>query len=46
MMAQLSRTWTAMAWTAAAIVLALAFLAYLRPSFLFDLTNQVLIWCG
>jgi len=31
---------------AAAAVLALAFLAYLRPGFMVDLTNMVLAWCG
>ncbi|MDF3832786.1 hypothetical protein P3W85_07480 [Cupriavidus basilensis] len=27
-------------------VLALAFMAYLRPAFVVDLTNMVLAWCG
>ncbi|GAB7543432.1 hypothetical protein [Cupriavidus sp. 8B] len=27
-------------------VLALAFMAYLRPAFMVDLTNMVLTWCG
>ncbi|MGO4325466.1 hypothetical protein AB4Z48_06550 [Cupriavidus sp. 2TAF22] len=30
----------------AAMVLALAFLGYLRPAFMVDLTNMVLAWCG
>jgi uncharacterized protein involved in exopolysaccharide biosynthesis len=30
----------------AAVALALTFALYLRPSFLFDITNQILIWCG
>lgn len=33
-------------WSLAAAVLALTFALYLRPSFLFDVTNQILIWCG
>lgn len=28
------------------VVLALGFLAYLRPAFMVDLTNMVLAWCG
>lgn len=27
-------------------VLALAFMAYLRPAFMVDLTNMALAWCG
>ncbi|SOY47820.1 conserved hypothetical protein; putative exported protein [Cupriavidus taiwanensis] len=27
-------------------VLALGFVGYLRPSFVVDLTNMVLAWCG
>lgn len=27
-------------------VLALGFVGYLRPSFMVDLTNMVLAWCG
>lgn len=33
-------------WSAIAAGLALTFALYLRPSFLFDVTNQILIWCG
>lgn len=33
-------------WLAAAVVLTLGFLAYLRPAFMVDLTNMVLAWCG
>lgn len=29
-----------------AAVLALGFMAYLRPAFMVDLTNMVLAWCG
>ena len=31
---------------AMAAALVLAFLAYLRPGFMVDLTNMVLAWCG
>lgn len=33
-------------WSTVAVALALTFALYLRPSFLFDVTNQILIWCG
>ncbi|WP_420997015.1 hypothetical protein ACKI2N_013655 [Cupriavidus sp. 30B13] len=36
----------AAALAAAAALLALAFLAYLRPGFMVDLANMVLAWCG
>ncbi len=29
-----------------AAALALGFIGYLRPSFMVDLTNMVLAWCG
>ncbi|WP_404991511.1 hypothetical protein [Cupriavidus pauculus] len=39
--------WTrGLAYVALAAVLALGFLAYLRPAFMVDLTNMVLAWCG
>lgn len=42
-----ARRWYRLAlWSAAALALALTFALYLRPSFLFDITNQILIWCG
>ena len=35
--------WRLVGWLAAAALLALVFLAYLRPGFLVDLANQILL---
>lgn len=35
--------WRLFGWIAAAALLTLAFLAYLRPGFLVDLANQILL---
>lgn len=35
--------WRLLRWMAAAALLALVFLAYLRPGFLVDLANQILL---
>ncbi|WP_454763371.1 hypothetical protein [Cupriavidus campinensis] len=46
-MAAIRQTWLqGIGLLALAAVLALGFLAYLRPAFMVDLTNMVLAWCG
>lgn len=42
----MQRAWRLVGLVALATALALAFLAYLRPAFMVDLTNMVLAWCG
>lgn len=41
-----TQTLRALGIAALAAVLALGFVAYLRPGFMVDLTNMVLAWCG
>lgn len=42
-----SRKWPRwVLFAAIAVALALTFALYLRPSFVFDVTNQILVWCG
>ncbi|TWG89173.1 hypothetical protein L602_000100000630 [Cupriavidus gilardii J11] len=41
-----TRTLRALGIAGLGAVLALGFLAYLRPGFMVDMTNMVLAWCG